>query len=206
MGSLPEVTDVNTRDNNFLSSLLGSLLSRLYQGFDARIARIATSERYRTISAIVIASILHLKEVTSTIATRTRWLESLDFLCLHTMMGMKSLPVTQLHVFPYSERPGTAALKIPYVVSDKDKKLRSKRLLELSDEKTQAFYAQYIGTEAEVLFEKAPRGKAMHGFTKNYVRVELSPALAKEEYDNQLIKVKLGDFNHDKTALKAELI
>ena len=119
---------------------------------------------------------------------------------------LKSLPVTQLHVFPCWERPRTAALKIPYVVSDKDKKLRSKRLLELSDEKTQAFYAQYIGTEAEVLFEKAPRGKAMHGFTKNYVRVELSPALAKEEYDNQLIKVKLGDFNHDKTALKAALI
>ena len=92
------------------------------------------------------------------------------------------------------------------MVSDKDKKLRSKRLLELSDEKTQAFYAQYIGAETEVLFEKAPRGKAMHGFTKNYVRVELSPALAKEEFDNQLIKVRLGDFNHDKTALRAELI
>ena len=119
---------------------------------------------------------------------------------------LKSLPVTQLHVFPYSERPGTAALRIPYVVSDKEKKLRSKRLLELSEEKTQAFYAQYIGTEAEVLFEKAPRGKAMHGFTKNYVRVELSPALAKEEYDNQLIKVRLGDFNYDKTALKAEIL
>ena len=119
---------------------------------------------------------------------------------------LKSLPVTQLHVFPYSERPGTAALKIPYVVNDKDKKIRSKRLLELSDEKTQTFYAQYIGHEAEVLFEKAPRGKAMHGFTKNYVRVELSPALAKEEYDNQLIKVRLGDFNHDKTALRAELL
>ena len=119
---------------------------------------------------------------------------------------LKSLPVTQLHVFPYSERPGTAALKIPYVVSDKDKKLRSKRLLELSDEKTQAFYARYIGKEAEVLFEKAPRGKAMHGFTKNYVRVELSPAQAKEEYDNQLIRIRLGEFNHDKTALKVELI
>ena len=36
--------------------------------------------------------------------------------------------------------------------------------------------------------------------------VELSPALAKEEYDNQLIKVRLGDFNHDKTALKGELL
>ena len=46
----------------------------------------------------------------------------------------------------------------------------------------------------------------MHGFTKNYIRVELSPALAKEEYDNQLIKVRLGDFNYDKTALKAEIL
>ena len=46
----------------------------------------------------------------------------------------------------------------------------------------------------------------MHGLAKNYVRVELSPALAKEEYDNQLLRVRLGDFNHDKTALKAELL
>lgn len=119
---------------------------------------------------------------------------------------LRALPVTQLHVFPYSERPGTAALRIPYVVSDKDKKLRSKRLLKLSEEKTQAFYAQYIGTDAEVLFEKTSRGKAMHGFTKNYVRVELSPALVKEEYDNQLIRVRLGGFNHDKSALKVEKI
>ena len=96
--------------------------------------------------------------------------ETFDFL--------NALDVTQLHVFPYSERPGTAALKIPYVVSDADKHARSQRLLALSDEKTQAFYACYIGQTAEVLFEKAPRGKAMHGFTKNYIRVELPPAEA----------------------------
>ena len=119
---------------------------------------------------------------------------------------LSQLPVTQLHVFPYSERPGTSALKIDYVVAERDKKLRSKRLLELSDEKTHAFYEQYIGQEAEVLFEKATRGRAMHGFTKNYIRVELSPADAKPEYDNQLIRVRLGDFNHDKTALKATII
>ena len=117
---------------------------------------------------------------------------------------LKELPVTQLHVFPYSERPGTSALKIDYVVAERDKKLRSKRLLELSDEKTHAFYEQFIGQEAEVLFEKATRGRAMHGFTKNYIRVELSPADAKPEYDNQLIRVRLGDFNHDKSALFGE--
>ena len=118
---------------------------------------------------------------------------------------LKSLDVTQLHVFPYSERPGTAALKIPYVVSDKDKKLRSKRLLDLSDEKTIAFYARHIGKEAEVLFEKAATGKAMHGFTKNYIRVELPPSDGNDRLDNQIVNVKLGDFNHNKTALKAIL-
>ena len=119
---------------------------------------------------------------------------------------LNSLDVTHLHVFPYSERPGTVALRIPYVVSDKDKKLRSKRLIEMSDVKTQTFYAKYIGTEAEVLFEKATRGKAMHGFTKNYIRVELPAAQSSDELDNQLIRVRLGDFNHDKTALKCEII
>ncbi len=119
---------------------------------------------------------------------------------------LRDLDVTHLHVFPYSERPGTAALRIPYVVSDKDKKLRSRRLIELSDEKTQQFYAKYIGAEAEVLFEKASKGRAMHGFTRNYVRVELPVLQSKDELDNQLVTVKLGDFNHDKTALKCEII
>ena len=114
---------------------------------------------------------------------------------------LESLPVTQLHVFPYSERPGTAALKIPYIVNDKDKKERSQRLLELSDRKTKAFYEKYIGTEAEVLFEKAPHGKAMHGFTANYIRVELPASMASEEYDNKIIKVRLERFNHDGSAL-----
>lgn len=118
---------------------------------------------------------------------------------------LRSLDITQLHVFPYSERPGTAALKIPYVVDERDKKLRSKRLLELSDEKTEAFYAAHIGKEAEVLFEKASRGKAMHGFTRNYVRVELPASQASDSLDNQLVTVRLGGFNHDKTALKVSL-
>ena len=120
-----------------------------------------------------------------------------------TYRFLDRLDVTQLHVFPYSERPGTAALKIDYVVDEPSKKLRSRRLLDLSAAKTQAFYAAHVGQQAEVLFEKAPRGKAMHGFTRNYIRVELSPSEAREEYDNQLLTVRLGDFNHDRTALKA---
>ena len=119
---------------------------------------------------------------------------------------LEGVDVTQLHVFPYSERPGTAALRIPYVVDDAEKKVRSKRLLDLSEQKRINFYARYIGTEQEVLFEKATRGKAMHGFTANYIRVELPAKLAKEEYDNQILRVRLGEFNRDKSALQVELL
>ena len=122
-----------------------------------------------------------------------------------TFQLLEQLPVSQLHVFPYSERPGTAALRIPYVVSENEKKMRSKRLLELSGQKTVAFYAQFIGLEAEVLLEKAPRGKAMHGFTDNYIRIELPASQSRSELDNLLVSVCLGQFNHDKSALKAEL-
>ena len=118
-----------------------------------------------------------------------------------TYTFLDSLDVTQLHVFPYSERPGTSALSIPYVVPEKDKKLRVKRLLELSDQKTNAFYERHIGQEAEVLFEKATRGRAMHGFTKNYIRVELAAKDANPDFDNQLIKVKLGELTRDKESL-----
>ena len=119
---------------------------------------------------------------------------------------LEGLPVTQLHVFPYSERPGTRALTIPYVVDEREKKRRAHKLLTLSDEKTHSFDDQHIGQEAEVLFEKAPRGKAMHGFTTNYIRVELPAASAREEYDNQLMRVKLGQPTFDHSSLRAELL
>ena len=119
---------------------------------------------------------------------------------------LKDLDVTQLHVFPYSERPGTSALSIPYVVNDQDKKQRSKRLLDLSDEKTKAFYQRHTGQEAEVLFEKATRGKAMHGFTRNYIRVELSPKVADPSLDNQLVNVRLGELTRDGESLKCEIL
>lgn len=119
---------------------------------------------------------------------------------------LDSLPVTQLHVFPYSERRGTAALRINYVVADNVKKESVHKLLKLSDEKTLDFYARHIGKEAEVLFEKSAHGKAMHGFTRNYIRVELPPSDDNDRLDNEIVKVKLGEFNYAKNALKGQLL
>lgn len=119
---------------------------------------------------------------------------------------LDSLPVTQLHVFPYSERRGTAALRINYVVADNVKKERVHKLLKLSDEKTLDFYARHIGKEAEVLFEKSAHGKAMHGFTRNYIRVELPPSDDNDCLDNEIVKVRLGELNYAKNALKGQLL
>lgn len=119
---------------------------------------------------------------------------------------LDSLPVTQLHVFPYSERRGTAALRINYVVADNVKKERVHKLLKLSDEKTLDFYARHIGKEVEVLFEKSAHGKAMHGFTRNYIRVELPPSDDNDRLDNEIVKVRLGELNYAKNALKGQLL
>ncbi|MBR1596848.1 MAG: tRNA (N(6)-L-threonylcarbamoyladenosine(37)-C(2))-methylthiotransferase MtaB [Phocaeicola sp.] len=112
---------------------------------------------------------------------------------------IEGLDVTQLHVFSYSERPGTKALRIEHVVSPEEKHRRSQILLDLSDKKTHEFYKRHIGAEKMVLAEKAKSNMPMHGFTDNYIRVELPHD---NDLDNQLIRVRLGDFNDDLSALK----
>ena len=111
---------------------------------------------------------------------------------------IQGLDVTQLHVFSYSERPGTQALKIDHVVSSEEKHRRSQLLLELSDEKTRAFYARHIGQTMPVLLERSKPGTPMHGFTPNYIRVEVPHD---DALDNQVIPARMGDFNEEGTAL-----
>ena len=116
---------------------------------------------------------------------------------------IKGLDVTQLHVFSYSERPGTQALKIDHVVSPDEKHERSQRLLAISDEKTKAFYRKHIGREMKVLMEHSKEGVPMHGFTDNYIRVEIK---RDNELDNRIITVRLECFNEDETSLVGTIV
>ena len=116
---------------------------------------------------------------------------------------IESLDVTQLHVFSYSERPGTQALKIDHVVAPEEKHRRSQRLLELSDRKTKAFYEKHIGQCLPVLLEKSKPGTPMHGFTPNYIRVEVPHD---DALDNCVVMLGLKEWNDDGTALKGERI
>lgn len=108
---------------------------------------------------------------------------------------IKSLNISQLHVFSYSERPGTKALEIPYVVPAQTKHERSQRLLALSEEKRRAHYAQFIGTTRPVLWEHARDNEPMQGFTDNYIRVK--QAAGDHAKDNHVTLAKLGDFTAD---------
>jgi len=99
-----------------------------------------------------------------------------------------NLDVSQLHAFPYSERPGTKALEIKPVVPVDERKQRTQRLISLSDRKTEDFYRQNLGAVREVLFEEARSKTAISGFTDNYIQVETEYLPAME---NQIVNVKL---------------
>ena len=109
-----------------------------------------------------------------------------------TYTFLESLDISQLHVFSYSERPGTKALEIPHVVSPQEKHARSQRLIALSERKHRAFCQRFVGTVRAVLWEHAREGQPMQGFTDNYVRVEM-PA-DHQALDNTITSITLTDF------------
>lgn len=109
---------------------------------------------------------------------------------------IESLPITRLHVFSYSERPGTKALTIPYVVSEQDKHERSERLLEISERKLDSFYRNHIGRTMDVLPEHATNGNVMYGFTNNYIKVELPKD---NTLANRIVKARIDSIDPDKS-------
>lgn len=140
---------------------------------------------------------------------------------------LQSLDVTQLHVFSYSERPGTMALKIPHVVTPQQKHERSNRLLALSDEKLHTYYNIYKGAVRPVLLEHSRKKGVMYGFTDNYIKVEVkaktpsrpplgggglgtdtpsSLEMDMPKLDNTIVQVRLGDWNEKGDALLATIV
>lgn len=112
--------------------------------------------------------------------TEEEFIRSRDF--------VESLPITRLHIFPYSERPGTKALEIGHVVSQQDKHRRVNELLHVSERKMEAFARQFLGTVRPVLLERGRPGEPMSGFTDNYLKVSVD---APHNLDNTIVPVRL---------------
>lgn len=113
---------------------------------------------------------------------------------------IESLDFSQLHVFTYSEREGTQALKIDHAVDPRIKHIRSKVLLDISDRKLRGFYESQKSTVRGVLFEQSRHGNMMHGFTENYVKLyaPYNPLLI-----NEIKEVAVGDYNEEEVAMQA---
>ena len=96
--------------------------------------------------------------------TEECWRDYVDFI--------EQLPVSQLHVFTYSERANTRMLEMDLtVVPQKERERRSKELHAISARKTEAFYREHEGYEATVLWESTHKDGLMFGFTENYIKV-----------------------------------
>lgn len=115
---------------------------------------------------------------------------------------VESLNISRLHVFPYSERPGTRALNdIPYVVDQAEKHRRASVMGEISDKKLLDFHQSFVGDVRKVLVEHSVHGNYVSGFTDNYIRVSIpnNPDLY-----NQLVDVKLVSVNGEE--MKGEVV
>jgi threonylcarbamoyladenosine tRNA methylthiotransferase MtaB len=113
---------------------------------------------------------------------------------------IQNLDIARLHVFTYSERPGTQALQIDHSVDPKQKHDRSRRLLTISDQKLRRFYLSQLGKQKNVLFEHTRKGETSVGFTENYIKVEtpFDASLA-----NRLLPATLNSLNDDGTAVRS---
>lgn len=105
---------------------------------------------------------------------------------------VESLGISRLHVFPYSERPGTRALEIEGVVSQEEKHKRTHIMLNISDRKLEEFSRRYVGSVRKVLVEHKSTDGVMHGFTDNYLKVAM-----KDDPDlyNKIVSVRLTGVN-----------
>jgi threonylcarbamoyladenosine tRNA methylthiotransferase MtaB len=92
----------------------------------------------------------------------------------NTVRLIEELPVTHLHVFPYSKRPGTAAAAMPNHLPGAVKKARAERLRRLGEEKLQLFAARFVGREVEVAIEGGGQGGRLKGLTRNYLEVRFA--------------------------------
>ena len=110
---------------------------------------------------------------------------------LDTYNFLNELDISYLHVFTYSERPNTDAIKMNEVVSKEIRKERSKMLHILSDKKRRFFHDQFISKYRPVLFENIKNGKLL-GHTDNYIQIQMEGG---SELINSIHSVKLVD-NH----------
>jgi threonylcarbamoyladenosine tRNA methylthiotransferase MtaB len=160
------------------SRLLPHLHMPLQSGCDRTLRRMARRTNQASFRELVTAARTHIPDLnlsTDIITgfpgeTEQDFAESLDY--------VREMAFARLHVFTYSQRPGTAAAKMPDQLPNALKKERTRQMIELGNAMSEAFHAGFVGTEREVLWETAVgadnNGLRWVGYSDNYIRVTAS--------------------------------
>jgi threonylcarbamoyladenosine tRNA methylthiotransferase MtaB len=122
---------------------------------------------------------------------------------LTTYNFIKSLPISYLHVFTYSERENTKALQISPIVPVAERKKRNEMLRILSEKKKRAFYEENKNTLSTVLWESESDNERMFGFTENYIKVNKS---FDPKHINRLQRVAILDFSESSDSMNCTTI
>ena len=122
---------------------------------------------------------------------------------METYNLLEEVGASFLHIFPFSERPGTPAVDMPGKVQSRISTERVSRLEELSAKLNRAFAERFIGSERDVLFESTNHNGVMYGYTDNYLRVSTP---FDEKAVNNICRVRLDsiDANGDVCATLIE--
>ncbi len=121
---------------------------------------------------------------------------------------VESIDISRLHVFTYSERPGTRALEIEHVVTQEEKHRRTREMLAVSTAKLDAFSRRFVGTVRPALIERPKDSHSVGGFTDNYLRIiaDVAPEVDIAALDNRIVNVEITDVVTDDETVKARLI
>jgi threonylcarbamoyladenosine tRNA methylthiotransferase MtaB len=155
------------------SNKILKLMKRKYERsvFESRVTKIKAVMPHACIAADVIVGFPG--------ETEDDFQETFDFI--------QKLPISYVHVFSYSERPGTKAAEMTNQVDGKSKSSRSQRLHSLSEIKKREFYESCKGLPSKVLFESDNHDGFMHGFTENYIKVS---APYNPQWVNEIVAVE----------------
>ena len=186
--------------NEFLALMAGSpaimpyLHIPLQSGDDRILQRMNRRYPAATFAKVVEDSVARLPDVAIGVDVLVGFPGEDEGAFRNTYNLIESLPVSYLHVFPYSRRPGTPAADMADQVAKADKEERVALLQDLHHKKRTAFYQSHLGSTRRILVEKRKQGRLQRGYTENYIPVSFE---GDNTLVNQLVTVRLEELTAD---------
>jgi threonylcarbamoyladenosine tRNA methylthiotransferase MtaB len=170
----------------------------LQSGCDRILRRMARRTNQASFRELVTAARAHIPDLNLSTDIITGFPGETEADFAESLAYVEEMAFARLHVFTYSQRPGTAAAKMPGQLPNAVKKERTRRMIELGEKLSLAFHDQFVGQVRDVLWETAvgadKDGLRWVGYTDNYIRVH---AHGTADLFNRVTPVRLTESRND---------